>query len=67
MAYCGKCGTKLNEGSNFCPKCGNPCDNSSSLPTEEVSVAKQSKKNKSVKAILAVILTICIMVKMIGL
>ena len=23
MAYCGKCGTKLNDGAKFCPKCGN--------------------------------------------
>lgn len=60
MAYCGKCGTKLNEGANFCPKCGNPCGNSSSQPTEEVTVASLSKKNKSVKAILATVLAICI-------
>ena len=24
MAYCGKCGTQLNEGAKFCPKCGSP-------------------------------------------
>lgn len=60
MAYCGKCGTQLSDGANFCPKCGNPCGNSSSQPTEEVSVAGQSKKNKSVKVILATGLAICI-------
>lgn len=60
MTYCGKCGTQLSDGANFCPKCGNPCGNSSSQPTEEVSVAGQSKKNKSVKVILATGLAICI-------
>lgn len=25
MAFCGNCGTQLNDGANFCPKCGNPC------------------------------------------
>ena len=24
MAYCGKCGTQLNEGAKFCQKCGTP-------------------------------------------
>ena len=24
MAYCGNCGTKLEEGAKFCPKCGTP-------------------------------------------
>lgn len=24
MAFCGKCGTQLNDGAKFCPKCGNP-------------------------------------------
>lgn len=24
MAFCSKCGTQLNDGAKFCPKCGNP-------------------------------------------
>ena len=26
MAYCGKCGTKIDEGVKFCPSCGNPME-----------------------------------------
>ena len=26
MAYCGKCGTKVDEGVKFCPSCGNPME-----------------------------------------
>ena len=26
MVYCGKCGTKVDEGVKFCPSCGNPME-----------------------------------------
>ena len=26
MAYCKNCGTKLDDGAKFCPKCGNPIE-----------------------------------------
>ena len=26
MAFCGKCGTKVDEGVKFCPSCGNPME-----------------------------------------
>lgn len=29
MAFCGKCGTKINENEKFCPSCGAPTGNSS--------------------------------------
>lgn len=31
MAYCGKCGTKLNDGAKFCPKCGTPSRNRTNI------------------------------------
>ena len=24
MAFCSKCGTQINDGAKFCPKCGQP-------------------------------------------
>ena len=32
MAFCSKCGTQVNDGTKFCPKCGNPMENSASSP-----------------------------------
>lgn len=61
MAYCGKCGTQLSEGAKFCPKCGNPCGNSSSQSLEGDGFEKLTKKQKvPTKAILAVCLAIAI-------
>ena len=37
MAFCGKCGTQLNDGAKFCPKCGTPTQMSAKLGKEEIS------------------------------
>ena len=61
MAYCGKCGTQLSEGAKFCPKCGNPCGNSSSQSLEGDGLEKQTKKLKiPTKVILAVCLALAV-------
>ena len=60
MAYCGKCGTQLSEGANFCPKCGTPCSNAS-CQSVEANVVKQKKSSKvSSKVLLFAILVIAI-------
>ena len=40
MAYCGKCGTKIDEGVKFCPSCGNPME----APAPEQQ-AQQTQQN----------------------
>ena len=40
MAYCGKCGTKVDEGVKFCPSCGNPME----APAPEQQ-AQQTQQN----------------------
>ena len=40
MAYCGKCGTKVDEGVKFCPSCGNPME----APASEQQ-AQQTQQN----------------------
>lgn len=57
MAYCSKCGTQLSDGTNFCPKCGTPCDSSFSQSTGENGVVEKKKSSKvPIKALLSVIL-----------
>ena len=60
MAYCVKCGTQLSDGDNFCPKCGNPCDNIS-RQSVEVQVVEQKKPSEtSSRTLVAVIVVIAI-------
>ena len=40
MAYCGKCGTNVDEGVKFCPSCGNPME----APASEQQ-AQQTQQN----------------------
>ena len=40
MVYCGKCGTKVDEGVKFCPSCGNPME----APAPEQQ-AQQTQQN----------------------
>ena len=54
MAYCSKCGTQLSDGDKFCPKCGNPCGDSSYHTTEEGS----SKSREPLFITLAVIVVL---------
>ena len=51
MAYCNKCGTQLSDGAKFCPKCGNPCGDSTDNITEDSS----STSKKSLIITLAVV------------
>ena len=48
MAFCSHCGTKLNEGENFCPQCGNATNNQKIVyiqsPQQDIYVhARKSK------------------------
>ena len=38
MAFCGKCGTQLNDGTKFCPKCGNPVGSTQTNETSSYSI-----------------------------
>ena len=61
MAYCSKCGTQLSGGTNFCPKCGTPCDSSFSQSAGESGVVEQKKSSKvPIKTLLSVILIIAL-------
>ncbi len=39
MAYCGKCGTKVDEGVKFCPSCGNPME--APAPEQQAAPAQE--------------------------
>ena len=60
MAYCGKCGTKLEQDDKFCPKCGEPVDDIEDVEgVEEVDdqegqEEQAEKKKKKVIAIFAI-------------
>ena len=41
MAFCGNCGTQLNDGAKFCPKCGQTVDSGASIPQQQVSYDQQ--------------------------
>ena len=44
MAYCGKCGTKVDEGVKFCPSCGNPME---APAPEQQSQTQQAQAQQS--------------------
>lgn len=58
MAYCSKCGTKIEDGAKFCPSCGTPATATAaepqqqsyqpaSAPTTPVSDAQDAEQNKA--------------------
>jgi len=65
MAYCKNCGTKLDDGAKFCPKCGTPTDKTPSIENvadgepnpiknndiEQLSQVEQPKKRGCLKKI----------------
>lgn len=44
--YCGKCGSKIEEGNSFCPYCGEPVQNQAE-PVTNTPVAAKKKSNKT--------------------
>ncbi len=41
MAFCGKCGTQLNDGAKFCPKCGSKVGDNAPQPQQQFSPTQQ--------------------------
>lgn len=41
MAFCGNCGTQLNDGAKFCPECGQTVGGGSSVPQQQVNQSQQ--------------------------
>ncbi len=46
MAYCGNCGNKLEDGENFCPKCGTPTNGESAVQQSNVLNSIQMRLKK---------------------
>lgn len=44
MAFCGNCGTQLNDGAKFCPNCGQTIGSGTSAPQQQY-VAQQNEDN----------------------
>lgn len=42
MAFCSSCGTTLEEGAQFCPKCGTPVNSNSGINSQSTVAAFQS-------------------------
>lgn len=73
MAYCKNCGTKLDDGAKFCPKCGTPTDKTPSIENvadgepnpiknndiEHLSQVEQPKKRGCLKKIGIGLLVFC--------
>ena len=60
--YCGKCGSKIEEGNSFCPYCGEPVQNQGE-PVTNTPVAAKKKSNKTgiivgVSVVAAVVLVV---------
>ena len=62
MAYCSKCGTPLNEGAKFCPKCGNACGEKCSCTSKKGSVNKKPLVITASVAIVLALLCCCVFV-----
>ncbi len=45
MAFCGKCGTKVNEGVKFCPGCGNAM--AASVPEQQAAPVQEPAANQN--------------------
>ncbi len=45
MAFCGKCGTKVDEGVKFCPGCGNAME--ATTPEQQAAPAQEPAANQS--------------------
>lgn len=41
MAFCGNCGTQLNDGAKFCPKCGQTIAGGASVPQQQIDQPQQ--------------------------
>ena len=46
MAFCGNCGTQLNDGANFCPKCGQSVSSDASAPQQQDIQSQQLYEDK---------------------
>ncbi|MBR6892736.1 MAG: zinc-ribbon domain-containing protein [Bacteroidaceae bacterium] len=46
MAFCRKCGTKLNEGVKFCPKCGHTVDGVLASQPQENQAQQEHVENQ---------------------
>lgn len=47
MAFCGNCGTQLNDGAKFCPNCGQTIANGVSAPQQHVNQPQQEYEGYS--------------------
>ena len=46
MGYCANCGNELKDGTQFCPKCGNPSNSVTSQRQEETKLLSTPSKQK---------------------
>lgn len=49
MAFCGNCGTQLNDGAKFCPKCGQPTSEVSNVQNQSANSNFDSEPEKQIK------------------
>lgn len=61
MAYCKNCGTKLDDGAKFCPKCGNPTNGEVDAPkSDDNGKNNEDAKNAKVGCISLVVIILII-------
>ena len=49
MSFCGNCGTQLNDGAKFCPKCGQSTDGSPSPQQQYVAQPQEEEHSRMYK------------------
>lgn len=49
MAFCGNCGTQLNDGAKFCPKCGQPTSEVSNVQNQSANSNFDSEPEEQIK------------------
>jgi len=61
MAYCNSCGTNLETGARFCPKCGASQPGGSVVPASSTPVAASAPSNNTLKVVLIIVAVVVVL------
>jgi len=61
MAYCNSCGTSLEAGARFCPKCGASQPGGSAVSVSSAPAAGSTQSNNSLKVVLIIVAVVVVL------